>query len=199
MRGKSSNCFDWIFRYGVYFDKKTEELVFHPRFKFENILDYKQIKGYGGSATSSLYLYGNQSHYLEYVDEFQLTVSCYFRFKKFPFDFHECPIRFGTRLFSTKVLTINETTVFYGDTKTVERNKPILINGLSLPFEFELEALPIKQKVSFDGSLNYSFPGILIKMKRNSYGQLLSGYFYPTASFALLSMLSFLIQPDVVI
>ena len=199
MRGKSSNSFDWIFRHGLYFDKKTEELAWHPRFKFENILDYKQIKGYGGSATSYLYLYGKQSHYLEYVDEFQLTVSCYFHFKKFPFDFHECPIRFGTHLFSTKKLTFNETTVFHGNAKTVEGNKSILINGLSLPFEFELEALPIKQKVRSDGSLNYSFPGIFIKMKRNSYGQLLSGYYYPTASFALLSMLSFLINPDVVI
>ena len=75
----------------------------------------------------------------------------------------------------------------------MEGDKSIHIDGLALQFEFELEALPIKKK------LNAYFPGILISMRRNSLGQLLSGYYYPTTSFALLSMLSFLINPDVVI
>merc|ERR1712008_263366 len=44
----------------------------------------------------------------------------------------------------------------------------------------------------------FSFTGMLLTIKRKSYGQLLSGYYYPTASFALLSMISFLINPDVV-
>merc|ERR1712008_241988 len=42
----------------------------------------------------------------------------------------------------------------------------------------------------------FSFTGMLLTIKRKSYGQLLSGYYYPTASFALLSMISFLIKPD---
>ena len=186
-----------IFRNGLAIDKKTAELVFQPRFKFENILDYKQIKGYGGSATSTLYLYGNQSHKLDYGEEFQLTLSCYFHFEKFPFDFHECPIQFGTYVLSTKALTFDKITVSYGETVTEEGKESIFINGLALPFQFELVAnKTIKQKVS--SNLNYTFPGIIIKMRRNSLGRLLTGFYCPTASFALLSMISFLINPDVV-
>jgi hypothetical protein len=35
-------------------------------------------------------------------------------------------------------------------------------------------------------------------MKRKSLGQLLGAFYYPTSSFAFLSMISFLIKPDVV-
>ena len=64
-----------------------------------------------------------------------------------------------------------------------------------MPFEFHLEARPSFEKISDN---TYSKTGIHIKMKRKSLGQLLSGYYYPTTSFALLSMISFLINPDIV-
>ena len=167
--------------------------------KFENLIDYKEIKGYGGTVTSSFWIYGNQSHKLAYGEEFQLTVSCHFHFKNFPFDFHECPIYFGTDVYNTDQMMFDEITVFHGYNKIVKRKDPIFIDELALPFEFELEALPIKQKFLRGGfNYNISSAGILIRLRRNSLGQLLSGYYYPTTSFALLSMISFLINPDVV-
>ena len=71
---------------------------------------------------------------------------------------------------------------------------------MPFPFEFYLETLPPfatvydLQEICRDET--YSFAGILIKMKRNSVGQLLCGYYYPTTSFALLSMISYLIKPE---
>ena len=71
---------------------------------------------------------------------------------------------------------------------------------MPFPFEFILETLPPfatvydLQEICRDET--YSFAGILIKMKRNSVGQLLCGYYYPTTSFALLSMISYLIKPE---
>ena len=167
--------------------------------KFENLLDYKEIKGYGGTVTSSFWIYGNQSHKLAYGEEFQLTVACHFHFNKFPFDFHECPIYFGTDVYSTDQMKFNEITVFHGYNEIIKTKELHFINELALPFEFVFEALPIKQKF-LRGSFNYniSSAGILIRLRRNSLGQLLSGYYYPTTSFALLSMISFLINPDVV-
>ena len=44
----------------------------------------------------------------------------------------------------------------------------------------------------------FSYTGIALRMRRKSLGQLLSGFFYPSAAFALLSMISFLIKPDMV-
>ena len=42
----------------------------------------------------------------------------------------------------------------------------------------------------------YSHSGVLIKLKRNSIGQLITGYYYPTTAFAFLSMISYLINPE---
>ena len=95
-------------------------------------------------------------------------------------------------------MTFNKITVFYGDAVTDEEKESIAFNKLALPFQFELKALPIKQNPIKNFNFTHSFPGILITMRRNSLGRLLTGYYYPTASFALLSMISFLINPDVV-
>ena len=128
-----------------------------------------------------------------------MTVSCHFHFNKFPFDFHECPIYFGTDVYSTDQMKFDEITVFHDYNKISKRQEPLFIDELALPFEFELKALPIKQKFLMGGfNYNISSAGILIRLRRNSLGQLLSGYYYPTTSFALLSMISFLINPDVV-
>ena len=145
------------------------------------------------TTTSSFWLHEN--HYLQYGEEFQLTISCHFNFKNFPFDYNECPIYFGNDLYSTEELMFDVIKVYYADSITSQGKESIFIDDMALPFEFELKALDIKQK-SFN--FNVSSVGILIMMRRNSLGQLLSGYYYPTASFALLSMVSFLIDPDVV-
>ena len=73
----------------------------------------------------------------------------------------------------------------------------MILDDLTIPFKLELELLQLTEKYA-TGTHNYSVAGILIKVKRDSLGQLLSGYYYPTASFAMLSMGSFLIHPDVV-
>ena len=169
--------------------------MWQPGFKFENILDYKQTKGYGVTPTSSFWIFENQSHYLQYGEEFQLTISCHYNFKNFPFDMNECSIYFGNDLYSTDELIFNPIKIYHADAITSQGKDSIFIDDMALPFEFELKALAMKQE-SFN--FNVSSVGILIIMRRNSLGQLLSGYYYPTASFALLSMVSFLIDPDVV-
>ena len=72
----------------------------------------------------------------------------------------------------------------------------IILNDLPFPFQFELESLPVFEQI-FEGT-TYTYTGMLMRLKRKSLGQLLSGYYYPTATFAILSMVSFLINPDVV-
>ena len=72
-----------------------------------------------------------------------------------------------------------------------------MLDSLPFPFDFELESMPnFERKTAYN--FKFSNTGILIKMKRKSLGQLVGGYYYPTTSFAFLSMISFLIKPDVV-
>ena len=72
---------------------------------------------------------------------------------------------------------------------------PIVIDNSPLPFEFQLQSLASKEK---HVGYNVSYAGMLVRIKRKSLGLLLSGYYCPSASFAFLSMISFLINPEVV-
>ena len=128
---------------------------------------------------------------------FHLTFSCHFDFAEFPFDSHECPIEYGSIYFSQDQMRFNATKAVFGNMSTKIGGDPIILNNLPFPFEFQLVALPTFEITSIY-KISYSYTGIVLKMRRKSPGQLLCGYFYPTAAFALLSMLSFLIKPDVV-
>ena len=69
------------------------------------------------------------------------------------------------------------------------------------PFEFQLESIEACNKTIADNYGNdyyHSHTGMRIKMERKSLGLLASKYYYPTATFAILSLISFLIDPDVV-
>ena len=123
---------------------------------------------------------------------FHLTFSCNFDFSAFPFDSHECPIEYGDAVFGQERMRFNDTRVVFGNLSTMSGGDPIILDKLPFPFEFEIRALPTFVLHDF-----YSYTGIVLKLTRKSPG-VLTGYFYPTAAFALLSMISFLIKPDIV-
>ena len=85
----------------------------------------------------------------------------------------------------------------YGNVTTKSVGDPIILDNLPFPFEFQLVVLP-NFEIRDRFRIPFSYTGIVLKMRRRSAGKLLIGYFYPTASFALLSMISFLIKPDMV-
>ena len=173
-------------------------MIWQPKIKFENLLKFEQTKFYGDAALYNFWILGNESHWnMEYGEEFQLTVPCRFHLNKFPFDSHECLIYFLDQRYATFELSINDIEINYDKSWTNVSQDPLILDDLALPFGFDLEALPIKEK--YYGGYNVSMAGILIRIKRDTLGLLLSGYYYPTTSFALLSMMSFLINPDLVI
>ena len=158
-------------------------------------MKYEQTKSFGSQVSSKFFIFGND---LEYGEEFQLTFPCRFHLSKFPFDSHECSIYFGDGRYSTDELRFNVVTINdpINGLCYNESSVPLVLEDLALPFRIELEVLPTKEK---DYGYNVFQTGILIRIKRESLGLLLSGYYYPTTSFAVLSMMSFLINPDVVI
>ena len=136
-----------------------------------------------------------------FVEKFQLTFSCTFGFAEFPFDSHECPLKYGDDVSYEKFMRLNSTLASFGEFGTNLSTKsggdPIILDNLPFRFQFQLETMP-NFTLKYKQTWPFSYTGIVLKMKRKSLGQLLIGYFYPTASFALLSMISFLIKPDMV-
>ena len=72
---------------------------------------------------------------------------------------NECPIYFGNDLYSTDELIFDQIKIYYADAVTSQGKDSIFIDDMSLPFEFELEALAMKQ-TSFN--FNSSLVGTLI-------------------------------------
>ena len=184
------------FRTWIEVTEEVANTVWSPDIGFGHLVMLEKMEGIGGRRTSksSTYLYAPEENSLLYGVPLQLTFSCHFDFAKFPFDSHECPMEFGEMLKETKDVTYNTSRIIYGNESQRIGEDPIIIDNLAFPYEFPLQSLPAFQKFNSYGY--YSYTGMLVKLKWKSLGQLLSGYYYPTASFALLSMISFLIQPE---
>ena len=74
---------------------------------------------------------------------------------------------------------------------------PIILSDSPHPFEFELSSKPAFEKTNVY-NYSHSYAGMEIKMQRKTLGELLSGYYYPMAAFAILSVISYLIKPEMV-
>ena len=168
--------------------------IWHPVYIFENLLNFERIGVFGSVAAAEFAYEGDQEMY--YSEEFKLKIFCDFDFSDFPFDSHECPFTWGEDEEGSEKIKLLSASIWYGDLHTSPGQDPIVINDLPLPFEFTLSSIPQFDR-AFDK--NYSYTGMTLTIRRHSLGLLLSSYFYPTGSFALLSLISFFIHADVVI
>ena len=161
-------------------------------------MEFKKRLIYGktDSSVSMVFPPSVRNHSRFTGEAFQLTFSCNFDFSAFPFDSHECPIKYGDAVFGQGLMRFNETRAVFGNISTKTGGDPIILDNLPIPFEIHLVSLPTFEVTNIDMD-TFSYTGIVLKMTRKSPG-VLSGYFYPTAAFALLSMISFLIKPDIV-
>ena len=182
-------CSDWVLT------KEESELIWHPDIEFQPIMEFKPRPSI--SKIFPNWTMGNRL----FIEKFQLTFSCNFDFAEFPFDSHECPLNYGDGVFYQHFMRFNTTLASFGEfgtnLSTNSGGDPIILDNLPFQFEFQLVSLP-NFELMHKQMWPFSYTGIVLKMKRKSLGQLLIGYFYPTASFALLSMISFLIKPDMV-
>jgi hypothetical protein len=159
-------------------------------------MKFEQTKAYGGADKFSLWYLGN--HKLEYGEVFQITFSCQFDFSHFPFDSHECLMEYGSYEVAENKLTFKPPTVSYKNKMTKSGYDPIIHNSLEHQYQLYLETLPTSTHMDEIDNTKHSSTGICLKFYRNSFGHLISSFYYPTGCFALLSMISYLIKPDVV-
>ena len=123
---------------------------------------------------------------LEYEEEIQLSLLCPFEFSDFPFDSHECYVEYGDDKYGASKVKLNPANIAYRNLTIQFGDDPIFIDHLPSPYKFELVPLPSKE-IMYDEL--YSYTGMILKLERNSLGKLLSGFYYPTTAFAILSLI----------
>ena len=172
-------------------------MIWIPVIEFENMIKFEKNVNYGRATEFVLWHVGDNSWEggnMLYMEKLHLTVSCLFYFDKFPFDSHTCYLELGS---FNPSLVLNSTSIIYGNAITKPGDEPITLTDSPLPFEFQLKSLPTSQVSNYGDGL-YPRTGMIIKMKRKSLGRLYGGYYFPTTAFAIMSMISFVINPDVV-
>ena len=107
-------------------------------------------------------------------------------------------MEYGDKTMTTDTVKYNSSMIIYDNMSHSLGDDPIIIDNSNLPFTFHLHTLAAYEKKGPFEQSSYSLTGMVMKICRKSYGKLLSGYFYPMAAFAVLSMISFLIKPDMV-
>ena len=107
-------------------------------------------------------------------------------------------MEYGDKAWTTNVVKFNTTIIIYDTMSNSLGDDPIIIDNSNLPITFHLRTQTAYEKKGHIEQYTYYITGKVMKISRKSYGKLLSGYFYPMAAFAVLSMISFLIKPDMV-
>ena len=142
------------------------------------------------------YFWHAEPHYKEYAELIKETLNCDFEFHFFPFDKHECFLRFHNPHLITEFLKITPTKIYASSKSTNLSQNSIEIQNSRLPYKITLES--IETSMTQSTIYQYVNSGLKITLERRNIGQLLGGFFCPTAIFALLSLVSFTINPDIV-
>ena len=135
-------------------------------------------------------------HLLIFKQSLKLKFYCDFHFTKFPFDEHTCELKYTTISASINIVKLLPIKIHYGNTKN-EIKTCIDVHQDALPFEILLHGNLENEFLSIDG-LTYPVARINIDFRRNTFGLLVGTFYIPTSLFAILSLISFSIEIDMV-
>ena len=130
----------------------------------------------------------------EYRDDFKIVSFCNFDFAHFPFETLICNVTY--RLYDLSILYYkfkSRPEIYFGFDNKKQDLIPIETN---LPYDISAKAIELF--TLDDSGTVYSATGVKFVLKRNDLGLLMSRFYGPMACFAILAMLSYNINIDVV-
>ena len=174
-------------------DQELARSIYFPTLVFIKTKKVQEIKQI--SSTNEQYFWHIGQH-LELKKHLMITLVCPLDFSHFPFDQHACNFTFRVSGSPAELVKLKPIKVEYSQKTTVFGQDPIQGKSWQIPFDVELTSLEPFDVV--DIGYLYSHTGFTIRLKRNSLATLLGSFYVPTGLFALLSMTSYAIDPDVV-
>ena len=183
-------------------DPEEADNFWHPTLQFDRILQLNKQSIFGQfKHPFSFWIHGSENE-LQYSEDVQIKFTCPMEFSDFPFDVHFCNFTLGDYEFETEEVNFDWASVSYLDENEnnlyLENPDDVIhINDTITPFNFELSLIKPHVKKELKDE-RYSYSGFLMKLERKDRGVLHHSFFIPTAVFAFVSMISFLISPECV-
>ena len=172
-----------------------QDLFWHPKIAFLNLLSLRRKDGLGYGKRQEYHAYNNHSFTMG--EDLEIKFTCNFIFSKFPFDKNECDLTYYdiSTTNSTIILSPTSWVDYWGIHITPEKNEPLMItNTTSSEFKIWVEINP-----NFTIWSDFeSATGIKIHFQRDSIALLLGSFYVPTGLIAILSMTSYVINPEIV-
>ena len=175
----------------------TADLIWQPKITFCNVLSVEKNDGVGYKNVPEYYFEPNrQIGKLQIAETMKIKFPCDFQFHTFPFDKHECNLSFYERLHDSKTVILNPSIqITHGNQKCCQyKSSSLILTTQKSPFKIEIQINPS----SFIYNGQVSVASIKLKLQRETIELLMGSFFVPTGMFSILSMMSYVINPDAV-
>ena len=177
--------------------------IWLPKIMFENAQKIETIKGFGFKDSLEFNING-QSGLLR-KEILQVKFPCPFQFESYPFDKHECKLGFYEFQYTKTqkpMIGLNRVKFLTFKSETTKKeNTPIMVNSTILQYliQASIDAKYLTNKYKGSKNVTDNYASIEFNLKRKSIGLLLGSFYLPTGTFAILSIGSHIIDPDIVI
>ena len=163
----------------------------------------ERLAGFGYDKLNQYYI-TNYDENMSMSEIIRVTVYCNFDFSYFPFDHQHCNLSLIDPVYSKNWVVINETK-FLCNKGICQKGKEwiMLQNQNKIPYSIRMKNMG-SHDLTFGTDIDplaiepWSFSSISFSLQRNTLGLLIGSFYFPTGLFALLSMGSYLINPEIV-
>ena len=175
--------------------------VWIPSTHFDNSVQVRSIPNMKATG-KKLFIYHS---YLTLIDALAITFECKMNFAHFPFDQQNCAFEviggYASHDASPEIVLNQMSLTTRQGPNAIEASSPndlTTFNSSGLPFEIQLETPKPSLITAYDGTMQRVTLDFHFARKSEEFHKLLCSYFVPSGAFALMSLFSFFIKPEVV-
>ncbi len=142
------------------------------------------------------YFWFKYPHELSFRQDLSIVLFCSFDFSHFPFETNACDLKFASASTTAGSLSLSRAKIMNEQSEPGIGSLILKSHQTKLPFDITMQSLESFNQTIID----YSYPvcGMRLFFHRKSLGTLLGSFYGPTGVFALLSTVSYTIDPGMV-
>ena len=175
-------------------DQNDQAQIWSPTLQINQAKTIQRTMNFGPTEKDYLW-YDNDKSLLDYKQTLKVTIYCTFDFESYPFDSNFCDLtQFASD--TATYLQMNPSDLMYKSQKIKDQEQFLHLDQSYFSFDISLERIqPFLLPLT---GYNHSSTGMRVHFRRNDMSALIGSYYVPTLIFALMSLLSYSIDSNVV-